>query len=227
MEYIHIKNLEKYNPGYTDRNLIWCKIYFSMLNSSYDFDMIDDIDKWRLIALIMLELQMKKPIPWDEKWLQSKISTNKRPISLTLKMLHNFIEPVTTDEGNLYPRVEKNRIEKSREEKSRETDAYSCFEKLIFNQWNIFSAKHDLPKVQAISESRRKHLKERFRDKDFDINNILKFATNQDFLFGKNGREWKMSLDWLISNDTNYLKILENKYFKPDTGVLKRLGLEQ
>lgn len=118
MQYIHVKNLEKYNPGYTDRNLIWCKIYFSMINSSYDFENIDDIDKWRLIAIIMLELQMKKPIPYDERWLQRKISTNKRPISLTIKMLHNFVELVTLDEESVYPREEKNRVDKNRIDKS-------------------------------------------------------------------------------------------------------------
>lgn len=119
MEYIHVKNLEKYNPGYTDRSLIWCKIYFSMLNSSYDFEQIDDIDKWRFIALVMLELQMKKPIPYDEKWLQRKISINPRPISLTIQMLHNFIERVTDSSARAYHRVEKSRVDKSREEKNR------------------------------------------------------------------------------------------------------------
>ena len=97
MKYIHIRNLDKYNPGYKDRGLIWCKIYFSMINASYDFENMDDVDKWRLIALIMLELQMKKPIPYAEKWLQSKISNNKRPMSLTIKMLHNFLDIVTED----------------------------------------------------------------------------------------------------------------------------------
>lgn len=118
MQYIHVKNIEKYNPGYSDRNLIWCKIYFGMLNTSYTFDQIDDIDKWRLIALIMLELQMKKPIPYDEHWLLKKISNSKRPISLTLQMLHNFVELVTLDGEQVYPRVEKNRVEKNRVEKN-------------------------------------------------------------------------------------------------------------
>ena len=118
MNYIHIKNLEKYNPGYTDRSLIWCKIYFSMINSSYEFENIDDVDKWRLIALIMLELQIKKPIPNDDRWLQRKISTNKRPISLTLKMLHNFIEYVTEDSETCNDSVTQSRVDKSRVEKS-------------------------------------------------------------------------------------------------------------
>ena len=113
MQYIHVKNLEKYNPGYSDRTLIWCKIYFTMLNSNYEFSLIDDIDKWRLIALIMLELQMKKPIPYDENWLQNKISNHKRSISQSIKMLHNFIELVTDSPTRTYRRVEKSRVEKN------------------------------------------------------------------------------------------------------------------
>lgn len=124
MKYIHVKNLEKYNPGYKDRHLIWCKIYFSMLNTDYEFDLIDDIDKWRLIALIMLELQRKEYIPYDEKWLQSKISNHKRPISLTLNMLHNFLDIVTEDsevrnDSVTQNRIDKNRIEYNRIEESR------------------------------------------------------------------------------------------------------------
>ena len=77
--------------------MIWCKIYFEMLNYDYEFATIDDIDRWRLIAMIMLEIQMKEPIPYDEKWLQAKISNNKRPISMTIQVLHNFLEVVTED----------------------------------------------------------------------------------------------------------------------------------
>jgi hypothetical protein len=101
MRYIHVKNLEKYNPGYTDRTLIWCKIYFTMLNSNYDFELIDDIDKWRLIAFIMLEIQMKKPIPYNEKWLLKKISNNKRSIAKTIAELHNFVEVVEEEDNSV------------------------------------------------------------------------------------------------------------------------------
>ena len=93
MEYIHIKSLEKYHPQYKDRNLIWCKAYFSMLNSDPEFEMLCETDKWRFIALVMLELQLKKEIPLDEPYLTRKgFDLKKRPISLTLQMLHTLIE---------------------------------------------------------------------------------------------------------------------------------------
>ena len=93
MEYIHIKSLEKYHPTYKDRNLIWCKVYFTMINADPDFEMLCEIDKWRFICFIMLEIQTKKPIPLDDGYLRLKgFDLKKRSMSLTLKMLHNFIE---------------------------------------------------------------------------------------------------------------------------------------
>ena len=121
MDYLHVKNLEKYNPGYKDRSLVWAKIYFSMVNGDPDCELIDnEIDWGRLVRFILLELQAKKPIPIDQKYLQRKgIDCKKRPIALTVQMLHNFVELVTED-----PKVctlEKSRVEKSRVEKNSES----------------------------------------------------------------------------------------------------------
>lgn len=93
MEHIHIKNLDKYHPGYKDRELKWCKIYFQMLNSEPEYEMLCEIDKWRFVALIILELQIKKPIPLDIEYLKRKgFDNKKRPIALSLKMLQKFIQ---------------------------------------------------------------------------------------------------------------------------------------
>ena len=97
MDYLHIKNLEKYHPGYKDRTLLWAKIYFNTVQGDPDCEMItDEIDWARLIKFIILELQAKRPIPLDDAYLIKKgFNLKKRPIALTLKMLHNFIEVVT------------------------------------------------------------------------------------------------------------------------------------
>jgi hypothetical protein len=117
MEFIHIRNLEKYHLDYRDRTLIWCKAYFSMLNADPDFEMLCEIDKWRFIALIMLELQIKKPVPLDKEYLQRKgFNLKTRPIHLTLQMLHTLIE--VRNETVTQSRVDKSRVEESRVEKS-------------------------------------------------------------------------------------------------------------
>ena len=96
MKYIHIKNLEKYHPGYKDRTLQWAKIYFKMVQGDPDCEMIEDETDWgRLIKFIILELQAQRAIPLDNKYLTKKgFNLEKRPISLTIQMLHNFISIV-------------------------------------------------------------------------------------------------------------------------------------
>lgn len=121
---IHVKNIEKYHPKYKDRHLIWCKVYFTMLDGDPEFEMIDEIDKWRFIAFVILELKAKNPIPLDDKYLSRKgFDLKKRPISKTLQALHVFIEvrnkmlqnvtnPVTYNRVD-YNRVDYNRVDKS------------------------------------------------------------------------------------------------------------------
>jgi len=115
MTYVEVVNLEKYHPGYSDRNLIWCKVYFTILNADPEFELLCEIDKWRFIAFIILQLQTKKPIPLDKAYLERKgFDYKTRDMSLTLKMLHNFIRVCGEDKHQPYRRVEKSRVEKSR-----------------------------------------------------------------------------------------------------------------
>ncbi len=121
MEQIHIKNLEKYHPNYKDRELIWCKVYFKMVNAEPEFEMMPEIDKWRFVAFIILELQTKQPTPIDPQYLTRKgFDLKKRPISLTIQMLHNFIEVCNGVDEKTVPqrREEKRREEKNRVEES-------------------------------------------------------------------------------------------------------------
>jgi len=100
MKYIHVRSLEKYHPGYKDRTLQWGKIYFQMAQGDPDCEMIEnEIDWSRLIRFILLELQAKRPIPVDERYLTFKgINLKKRPISKTIQALHNFLDIVTLDD---------------------------------------------------------------------------------------------------------------------------------
>lgn len=98
MEYIHVRNLEKYHPGYKDRTLQWAKIYINMASGDPDTELLDEIDWSRLIKIILLELRAQKPVPnLDTYWLKNGMDIKKRPMSLTIKMLHNFLDTVTQD----------------------------------------------------------------------------------------------------------------------------------
>ncbi|MCP4566851.1 MAG: hypothetical protein GY841_04630, partial [FCB group bacterium] len=119
MQYLSVKNLEKYQPGYKDRTLIWCKVYFKMINADPDFEMLCEIDKWRFIAFAMLEIQTKKPVPLDSEYLRRKgFDLKKRPISLTIQMLHNSVE--VRNENVTQIRIEKSRVDKNRIEPDKD-----------------------------------------------------------------------------------------------------------
>ena len=96
VDYIHIRTLEKYHPGYKDRTLQWGKIYFKMAQGDPDCDIIEnEIDWGRLIKIILLELEAQQPLPnIDSYWVKKGFDIRKRPMSLTLKMLHNFVEVI-------------------------------------------------------------------------------------------------------------------------------------
>lgn len=131
MKYVSIKNLDKYHAGYKDRTLIWCKVYFSMINSDPEFEMLDEIDKWRFIAFIILQLQSKKPIPIDNKYLSRKgFDLKKRPMSLTLQMLHNFIVYVTEDDNSCNVDIDKEVYKEDKElDKEKENQFEEIWEK--------------------------------------------------------------------------------------------------
>lgn len=80
--------------------------------------------------------------------------------------------------------------------------------------WNLFAAEKGVPKVRDITRKRRQKLKVRLSEKSFNFCNILKMAGNSEFLLSHG---W-FAFDWIIENDSNYLKILEGNYqSKPTT----------
>lgn len=74
--------------------------------------------------------------------------------------------------------------------------------------WNLFAAKYSLAQVSKLTDERKKKLKLRLASPDFDILKILNKAKDSDIL--RSGK-W-FSFDWLITNNSNYLKVLEGNY---------------
>lgn len=157
MKYMHIRNLEKYHPSYKDRVMLWAKIHFNMVQGDPDCEMITNETDWgRLIRLIILELQAKKPIPIDPEYLKRKgFDLKKRPIQLTIKMLHNFIEVCTEDEESdtdfskvctptdksMYVRIEENRIEENKIEQNKTDVRVYDLEQEFENFWKQYPRK--------------------------------------------------------------------------------------
>ncbi|ETR73439.1 MAG: hypothetical protein OMM_00967 [Candidatus Magnetoglobus multicellularis str. Araruama] len=65
-----------------------------------------------------------------------------------------------------------------------------------------------LKKITRLTSKRKKALKTRLKEKDFDFDKIIAEIKKSDFLIG-----WKnFNFYWVVSNDDNYIKIMEGNY---------------
>ena len=202
MEYIHIRNLQKYHPGYKDRTLQWAKIYFKVVQGDPDCEMItDEIDWGRLIKFILLELEAQKPIPIDDKYLTRKgFDLKKKPISLTLNMLHNFLEVIHSDvdipTDTRHVDKDKSRVEESRVDKK---------ENVLFDFESIWSKYPSKVGKEAAARKFKLTVK---TDQDFkDIQTALDNYIKSDRVtkgFIQNGSTWfNQWRDWIVSPKEN------------------------
>lgn len=105
-------------------------------------------------------------------------------------------------------------VEVSTGEKPHSIVKESIVKESIVTMWN-----KKMPfRIKNLSNQRKKHLKERIGEKDFMDNFplLLDKILASPFLLGeKPSRQhpnFRADFDWLIKNNTNYLKILEGKY---------------
>lgn len=76
-----------------------------------------------------------------------------------------------------------------------------------------------LPKVLKLSDKRKSKIRIRFEEMDcnFEImQTVFEKAEASRFLRGDNNRGWKADFDWIFTNSTNWVKILEGKYDNND-----------
>jgi hypothetical protein len=76
--------------------------------------------------------------------------------------------------------------------------------------WNLFAQEKKLAQLQKITDTRKKKFKARIAEKTFDFLFVLKKAAASNFLLTGS---W-FCFDWLIENESNYLKVIEGNYDK-------------
>lgn len=80
------------------------------------------------------------------------------------------------------------------------------------DSWNLFASIYKLSAVENISDSRRKKFATRRAEFGFDFIKVLEKIKSSPHLKGDNQRGWKVTFDWIVENDKNYLKIIEGQY---------------
>jgi hypothetical protein len=78
--------------------------------------------------------------------------------------------------------------------------------------WNLFSTKYSLPTVSKTTSPRENKIKARLSQSDFDFIKILEKIKVSTHLKGEGNAGWRVTFDWIIENDKNYLKIIEGHY---------------
>lgn len=78
--------------------------------------------------------------------------------------------------------------------------------------WNLFATTYKLPRLKDINDSRRRKFATRIREPAFDFLKILEGIKTSPHLKGDNNNGWKADFNWILENDSNYLKILEGNY---------------
>jgi hypothetical protein len=78
--------------------------------------------------------------------------------------------------------------------------------------WNLAAQGTKLAQIAEFPESRLRKFNTRVREPAFDFLKILEGIRQSTFLRGQNQENWKADWDWIMANDTNYLKIIEGKY---------------
>jgi hypothetical protein len=96
------------------------------------------------------------------------------------------------------------------EDKDKVKDIISCWNNLDFK--TSTGEVRKLPQVLKATDSRKNKIKTRLSEPQFKYQEIFKLCIENDFLNGKNNRGWKLDFDWIVENDTNYIKVLEGRY---------------
>ena len=110
------------------------------------------------------------------------------------------------------PLTGERKEKKSKEKESKE--GVADFSEILYQQWNLFAEQSSaISKVRELTASRKAKINLRLKTTSFrNYDEIFKAIKEQPFLLGDNDRKWKIDFDWLIENDTNYIKVLERKY---------------
>ncbi len=78
--------------------------------------------------------------------------------------------------------------------------------------------------IRAMTDKRKKKLRVRCKEEDFDLDEIIDALQEQPFCLGDNERGWVADFTWLIKNSENYLKVLEHRYSNNKESEQERLN---
>lgn len=106
------------------------------------------------------------------------------------------------------------RVQSTEKEKKRESTGVDPTP--LFDAWNRLTTA-PLPKAEKLTKGRARHIRSRLTEQpiEFWIAAIQR-VERTPFCRGVNDRKWRASLDWLIANEDNVVKLNEGRYDNGD-----------
>ena len=148
----------------------------------------------------------------NQKRIKSESKANQKGIKTRTP---KFVDSITFDSSvngnkhNLKLKKDYDLIEKSVESISKFIrDNRPNFVDPYVELWNLFCDKYKTAKVAMVSDGRKRKLLTRLSNPSFDFVGLLSAAKEQTFALES---KW-FTFDFLIENDTNYIKVMERKY---------------
>jgi len=90
VDYLQVKNLEKYQPHYKDqRKIIWIR-WDIEAHRDYKISKLDPKQRWLFIGLTCLACKCQNLVPNDPKWISDELNYNKSHISNDINKLQTL-----------------------------------------------------------------------------------------------------------------------------------------
>lgn len=224
--FFRIKNFEKFQH-YTDRTPPWIKLYNQILDD-YKFGQLADSAKGHLIMIWLLASRNDNRLPWDERWIATRIQATSK-VSLNELLELGFIEEIqdASNEASasladckqsacLEERREEERRGEREGEKGRASTLPPCPTDFLVSLYHETCP--SLGRMQKLTDARSAALKARWRDhSDLDFwRGFFRRVEDSDFLCGRvpprnSEAPFKADFEWIIKQ-ANFVKILEGRY---------------
>lgn len=124
-----------------------------------------------------------------------------------------IVEGATRKSGSIKRQYNNTNIKIQNNNTPEEAAAKKYNYTLIAGKFIEIANEYGLSIISKLSDKRKAKLKARLDELgEGKIIEAIDKIKESSFLRGENDRKWKIDFDWLIANDTNILKVLENKY---------------
>jgi hypothetical protein len=216
-----IMKVDDYGCFHADTRLLKAHLYPLLLDSIREADLLRWMAECQKAGLIVLyESSNKKYLQIKEFKQRLDKARSKYPlpesVPLSETFVHEFpaeleaeleLERIHTPIGDVrpdYSKVEKTKAAVYDYIKTNKPTNVEPYKDL----WNLFASETGLSPIKKINTTRQKKWNIRIKEESFDFVGVLRLAKDSEFI--RSG-SW-FGFDWVIENDSNYLKVLEGNY---------------